>query len=191
MTTERRQKIEEIFQTVAGCSPDERTATLTDLCAGDDELRREVETLMAQDDYATRGDDTFVDAPVRAAARAPAADADRNLIGTFLGPYCVLKLIGSGGMGAVYEAARDDEVFKRQVAIKVVKRGMDTNDVLKRFGHERRILAGLEHPNIARLIDGGATGDGLPYFVMEYVEGGEPITDYCARNRLSIPDRRR
>jgi serine/threonine protein kinase/tetratricopeptide (TPR) repeat protein len=189
MTSERWQKIEEVFQTLADRSPDERARYLTQFCAGDDELRREVESLLAQDDHGAEDYDTFIEEPIKGAAHILAADSERDLVGTMLGPYRVTELLGSGGMGVVYAAARDDEMFQQQVAIKVVKRGMDTRYLLKRFNRERRILAGLEHPNIARMIDGGVTEDGLPYFVMEYVEGGHPITDYCAEHQLSIPDR--
>jgi tetratricopeptide (TPR) repeat protein len=93
-------------------------------------------------------------------------------------------------MGAVYLAVRDDDQYQKRVALKLVKRGMDTADIVRRFRHERQILASLDHPNIAKLLDGGATPDGLPYFVMEYIEG-EPITDYCDSHRLSTIERLR
>src|SRR5262249_36142636 len=98
--------------------------------------------------------------------------------------------IGRGGMGEVYRAERDDEHYRQQVAIKIVKRGMDTDFILRRFRNERQILAGLEHPNIARLLDGGATEEGLPYYVMEYIEG-RPIDEYCDTNQLPVEDRLR
>src|SRR5262245_64423475 len=91
-------------------------------------------------------------------------------------------------MGDVYEAERDDEHFRQQVAIKIIKRGMDTDFVRDRFLRERRILASLDHPHIARLFDGGATTDGSPYFVMEFV-AGDPITDYCRRHQLSVNEK--
>src|SRR5437867_5907737 len=91
-------------------------------------------------------------------------------------------------MGAVYRAVRADDHFRQQVAIKIVKRGMDTDFILRRFRNERQILAGLEHANIARLLDGGATDDGLPYYVMEYIEG-RPIDDYCNTRSLAIEER--
>jgi non-specific serine/threonine protein kinase/serine/threonine-protein kinase len=105
-----------------------------------------------------------------------------------VGPYRLLREIGRGGMGTVYLAARDDGEFKHQVAIKLVKRGMDTDRILARFRHERQILAGLDHPNIARLLDGGHTDDGRPYFVMEYVDG-ESVREYCERRGLTVTDR--
>ena len=91
-------------------------------------------------------------------------------------------------MGAVYLAERDDEQFTKRVAIKLIKRGMDTDLVVQRFRNERQILANLDHPNIARLLDGGATEADLPYFVMEYVEG-EPIVKYANTNKLNTAER--
>jgi hypothetical protein len=166
MTPERWRKIEEIFQTVIERAPDERKSLLTQYCGGDDELRREVESLL---DHEVPG--TFIQEPIRDAAQSLTGEASDELIGRRLGAYRVARLIGRGGMGAVYEAARADEQFEQQVAIKIIKRGMDTDFVRDRFTRERRILARLEHPHIARLIDGGETGDGRPYFVMEFVEG--------------------
>jgi serine/threonine protein kinase len=99
-----------------------------------------------------------------------------------------VKEIGRGGMGAVYLAIRADELFNKQVAIKVIKRGMDTDDVLRHFRNERRILGNFDHPNIAHLLDGGSTESGLPYFVMEYVEGKQ-IDEYCDERCHSITDR--
>src|SRR5262245_26958882 len=189
MNPERWQKIEEVFHAVVESNPEDRTATLTRYCVGDDELRREVETLLTEDDYATRGYSTFIGEPMKRTNCILVDDSGSDLIGTLLGPYRVTELIGSGGMGAVYAAVRDDELFEQRVAIKVVRRGMDTRFVLKRFDYERRMLAVLEHPNIARMIDGGATETGLPYFVMEYVDCGQSITRYTAEQQLSIPDR--
>ena len=110
------------------------------------------------------------------------------LIGERLGDYELVCELGRGGMGTIYLARRADEEFEKEVAIKLLKRGTDTDEVLRRFRAERQILARLEHPNIARLIDAGTTRDGLPYFVMEYVVGSR-ITDFCAERALSIADR--
>jgi tetratricopeptide (TPR) repeat protein len=107
-----------------------------------------------------------------------------------LGPYRILSMLGRGGMGVVYQAERDDGKFEQRVAIKVVSGGLNTPGFIERFQQEYRILAGLEHPNIARLLDAGATEDGLPYFVMEYVEG-RSIDRYCAEHKLSAHDRLR
>ncbi len=119
------------------------------------------------------------------ATHAPADDG-----GMRLGPYRVLKELGRGGMGTVYLAVRDEPRFTQRVALKVVKRGMDTDEIVRRFVAERQILASLAHPNIARLLDGGSTPDGRPYFVMEYVEG-QPITAYAEEQKLSLDARLR
>ena len=119
-------------------------------------------------------------------AMAEAPGAGEPDAGQRIGPYRVERLLGRGGMGAVYLASRVD--FEKQVAIKVLNRGMNNDEVVRRFHHERQILARLEHPNIARLLDGGTGDDGLPYFVMEYVEG-EPIDRYCARHGLGVRER--
>jgi eukaryotic-like serine/threonine-protein kinase len=100
-----------------------------------------------------------------------------------VGPYRLIREIGHGGMGTVYLGVRDDDAYQKRVAIKVLKRGMDTEAIVRRFRHERQILASLEHPFIAGLLDGGTTPDGRPYFAMEYVEG-QPIADYCDNRRL-------
>jgi non-specific serine/threonine protein kinase/serine/threonine-protein kinase len=105
-----------------------------------------------------------------------------------LGPYRLIREIGHGGMGTVYLGVRDDDAFQKRVAIKVLRRGMDTDSIVRRFRHERQILASLEHPFIASLLDGGSTSDGRPYFAMEYVEG-QPIVDYCDTRRLDTPAR--
>src|SRR5690606_19179777 len=108
--------------------------------------------------------------------------------GTLVGPYRVVGEAGRGGMGVVYRARRADGAFEKTVALKLVKRGMDTDEVLARFRRERQVLAGLDHPGIARLLDGGAAEDGRPYLAMEYVEG-EPITAYADRRRLGVEAR--
>src|SRR5258706_3334355 len=102
--------------------------------------------------------------------------------------YRVLGEMGQGEMGTVYLAARADDAFQKLVAIKIIRRGLDTDDIIQRFRSERQILATLDHPNIARLLDGGSTDDGLPYFVMEYIEG-EPIDVYCDEHNLNIIER--
>ena len=108
--------------------------------------------------------------------------------GQQIGSYQIIRELGRGGMGAVYLAARADESFDKQVALKLIKRGMDSDAIIKRFVMERQILANLDHPNIARLIDGGTTEDGLPYFVLEYIEG-TTITRYCDQHKLNTMER--
>src|SRR5213076_174431 len=105
-----------------------------------------------------------------------------------VGPYRIVRELGRGGMGAVCLAERADQQYQKRVAIKLIKRGMDTDTVLRHFRNERQILASFDHPNIARLFDGGTTKDGLPYFVMEYVEG-LPIDQYCDAHGLGIAER--
>ena len=112
------------------------------------------------------------------------------LIGKLVGPYRIVEEIGQGGMGSVYKADRADDAFKRDVAVKIIRRGMNNEYIVRRFRHERQALAALDHPNVARLLDGGMTEDGLPYFVMEYIEG-KPIDVYCDEHRLDTQARLR
>src|SRR5258707_618504 len=112
----------------------------------------------------------------------------QSMVGRRIGPYQLLHSIGKGGMGSVYAASRADQEYKKIVAIKLVTSGMGTEDMLRRFRNERQVLAGLDHPYIARLLDGGSTDDGLPYLVMEFVEG-LPIDRYCESHHLSLTDR--
>ena len=143
---------------------------------------RDVEKLLAAHDESG----AFLVSPAQLVAAEMEFVEER--VGQRIGPYEIVREIGHGGMGSVYLAVRADDQYRKQVAIKVVKRGMDTDAILRRFMMERQILANLEHPNIARLLEGGSTEDGLPYFVMEYVEG-QAITDYCDNQRSSITQR--
>jgi non-specific serine/threonine protein kinase/serine/threonine-protein kinase len=187
MDAERWRRIEEVFGSAIAVAPADRGAFLADACGEDGGLRREVEALLGSHERA--GD--FIQAPAFDDALAlmgvpePALEAGRRI-----GPYEVARELGRGGMGAVYLATRADDEYRKQVAIKLIRRGMDTDDIQRRFRHERQILASLDHPNIARLLDGGTTADGLPYFVMEYIEG-LPLIDFCDRERLVIPERLR
>ncbi len=159
----------------------ERAALVAARCGNDEELLREVESLLEQ----TTG-------TLERAAQSSSENVRRRLTslneGDRLGAWAVVREIGRGGMGAVYLAKRADGEFEKEVAIKVLKRGTDTEEVLRRFRAERQILARLDHPNIARLLDAGTTDDDLPYFVMDYVKG-KPITEYANENQLSIADR--
>ncbi len=183
MNSERWAQVKEIFQAALDLPQSERLEYVRAACAGDEELRREVESLLKSE--ATTDD--FMGVAVEYAPGAFKDDEppDAN-IGRRIGPYQIVREIGAGGMGAVYLAERVDE-FRRKVALKLLGPAMDSRMVVARFRHERQILAGLEHPNIARLLDGGATDDGRPYFVMEYVEG-VPIDIYCDRHGLAVPD---
>lgn len=159
----------------------DRAGYLDRACGDDPELRREVESLLAAEGEA--GD--FIEEPAFSLRdRRP----ELTLTGRRLGAYRLVEEIGRGGMGRVYRAVRADDAFDRQVAVKVLKRGLDTDEILERFHRERRILANLDHPNIARLLDAGSTAEGLPYLVMEHVEG-RPIDVYCDQRELSL-DRR-
>ena len=194
MANDRWQKIEELFEVAVELSADERGAYLERECGGDAGLRREIEQLISADQSA----DEFIEEPILGSNTLAnfldekvgdiESSVPPHFLGRRIGAYRLIRELGRGGMGAVFLAQRDDAEFKKAVAIKLIKRGMDTDFVLNRFRNERQILATLDHPFIARLLDGGTTDDGLPYFVMEYVEGS-PIHQYCDENRLSIRER--
>jgi tetratricopeptide (TPR) repeat protein len=176
------EHIENIFLQAADLPRQEQAAFLDQACAGDQALRKEVESLLDSDRKSGEKITRAVE------DEAQSLFGLSPIIGSRLGAYRVIREIGRGGMGAVYLATRDDDQFKKNVAIKLVKRGMDSSDVLIRFQHERRILAALDHAYIARLIDGGTAPDGRPFFVMDYVEG-QTIDTFCRDRALSLPDR--
>jgi serine/threonine protein kinase/tetratricopeptide (TPR) repeat protein len=191
MSPERWQRIEEIFQIALDMSPRERRNYVDDACKSDTGLKDEVVNLLSQFEEAS----SFIEQPLYDQSHAGVLAALMNddedpMIGNLLGSYRIEREVGRGGMGAVYEAVRADGVFRRRVAIKLVKRGMDTDFILKRFRNERQILAALEHPNITMLLDGGTTDDGRPYFVMDFIEG-LPLYRYCDTNRLTVIERLR
>jgi eukaryotic-like serine/threonine-protein kinase len=182
MTPERWQQVKGTLAAALE-HPDEqeRAAFVATVCRDDTALRSEVESLLAQ------RDDEFES--VAQAIGIAGADSLRSTdTGRRIGSYELVRELGRGGMGAVWLARRADQQFEKLVAIKLLKRGTDTDEVLRRFHAERQILARLEHPNIARLLDGGMTDDGLPYFVMEYVDG-KPLTDFCASDGLNLEER--
>ncbi len=186
MNTNRWERVGELFEQALPMEPDQRSKFLAEQCGDDTLLRREVDALL-ESEAAVEDGDFLKPSSLLEAPTTKAKQSDR-LIGTRLGVYEIRKRIGQGGMGNVYLATRVEE-FKQRVAIKVLKRGMDTDDILRKFDREIRILAALgQHPNIARLLDAGTTDDGLPYFVMEYVEGTQ-IDEYCDQNRLTIDER--
>ncbi|MDX6528795.1 MAG: eukaryotic-like serine/threonine-protein kinase [Blastocatellia bacterium] len=158
-----------------------RDVWVNTVCAGDEALRSEVGRLLARQKPAAQ----FLEESPLAAVAEPNG---RSMIGERVGLYKITSEIGRGGMGAVYLAERDDQQFSKRAAVKLIKRGMDTDFVVQRFRNERQILANLDHPNIARLLDGGATEADLPYFIMEYVEG-EPIIRYAQANKLATAER--
>lgn len=177
------RQVEEIFQCAIERAPEERAAFLEEACAGDQSLRREVESLIAAD----REAGSFID-PRQSASLLLADAGSQSILGRQIGPYKITGQIGQGGMGSVYLAVRADDEYSKQVAIKLIRRGMDTDFIIRRFRNERQILASLDHANIARLLDGGTTEDGLPYFVMEYIEG-KPIDRYSDDNSLNTIER--
>jgi len=188
--SKRWQRIRELIGAAMELSGEERARWLDRECAGDSDLRREAEELLAHDDRRGKISCDPSGAWVRTVAETLAADdarIDANS-GRRVGAYLLLRAIGAGGMGTVYLAERDDAQFKKRVAVKLIKRGMDTDEILRRFKNERQILADLEHPNIARLLDGGATDDRLPYLVLEYVDG-IPIDRWCDDRRASVRER--
>lgn len=185
ITPERWRQVDQLLGEALELETAEIPSFLTRVCDGDDDLRRELESLLDAHQQA----DTFIEAPPQVAVEKllPAAHPS-DATGQMIGPYRVLGEIGRGGMGVVYKAVRADDEYRKEVAIKLVWTGPHNTHLIKRFRRERQILANLEHPNIARLLDGGTSEQGLPYVVMEYIEG-RPITDYCRERRLSITER--
>lgn len=183
MNPQRWQQVKEILHEATERDANGRTAFILAACAGDDELRREVESLIEYESSV----ENFIEESAFALTADSFIQNESKMIGQRIGHYRIEGEIGRGGMGAVFLGVRIDD-YRKRVAIKLIKRGMDTDFILRRFLAERQILASLEHPNIARLLDGGTTEDGLPYFVMEFVEG-EPLDDYCKNKSLNINER--
>jgi serine/threonine protein kinase len=180
MKSEDWQRLKEVFNTIVDLPESERAAVLKKY---DKNIRFEVEKLINANEEA----EDFILEPAFVEVGFSEEDKTDFYVGKQIDSYKILEEIGQGGMGTVYLAVRSDD-FEKRVALKLIKRGMDTNSVLKRFVMERQILARLEHPNIANLLDGGSTTDGLPYLVMEYVEG-LPVTKFCASEDLNIEAR--
>lgn len=177
-------RVKEVLALALEQPPESRSVLLDAVCAGEPDLRAEVDSLLTAESAAG----SFIDAPALPWLDL-VEDTDPH-IGRQLGPYSIEQCLGRGGMGAVYLARRADKEFEHSVALKMIRRGMDSELVVRRFRHERQILASLNHPHIARLFDGGTTAEGLPYFVMEYV-AGTPIDRYADEHRLSTPERLR
>lgn len=185
MTPERWQQVKCALDEAMALAGEPRAACLNRMGTADPALRAEVESLLAADEVAGEG---FLNTPAPAAIEMPAAHG--RFVGRRLGPYQVLAEIGSGGMGEVYRAARVDEEYQQQVAIKLVRAGQESSFIANRLRAERQILASFAHPNIARLLDGGTTEEGIPYLVMELIDG-QPITQYCDELRLDTSARLR
>ena len=174
--------IKDTFSTVIELPPERRFALLDE--ETDEEIRHEVEKMLAVFEDAKE----FISKPALIEHKI-VADTDFDaLIGSQIKDYLILERIGTGGMGTVYLAERLNSDFKQKVALKIIRRGMDSEAILKRFAVERKILSTLKHPNIAQLLDGGISADGLPFFVLEFVEG-QTLSDFCQNRDLSVSDR--
>jgi serine/threonine protein kinase len=178
MTADRWKRVQDLFLEAADLDPKRRPAFLDAACGADRELRQEIESLFQYDTSETQPLTAAVNEAVESLSEA------RTMTGRRIGPYRLTELLGSGGMGDVYLAVRDDGQFEMRVAIKFVRAGLDSRVALERFRHERQILARLDHPYIAKLLDGGTDEDGRPYLIMEYVEG-TPIHAYCAARQFT------
>jgi eukaryotic-like serine/threonine-protein kinase len=174
----RHDQIECLLNRALEFKPAERAAFLAGACGADDELRQKVETLLR----AAAEAEGFMEG-VTVLAETPLSEGP----GTIIDRYKLLQKVGEGGMGVVYMAEQTEPVT-RKVALKIIKLGMDTRQVVARFEAERQALAMMDHPNIAKVLDAGATNTGRPYFVMELVRG-MPISEYCDRKKLSTQQR--
>jgi hypothetical protein len=184
MDRDRWGRIEDVFHRALAARDEERARLLGELCAGDADLRREVSLLLA----GALDAGASIRGILAVEATTIAVDTSAPAVGRRLGPYRLRALLGEGGMGAVYLADRDDAQFAKQVAIKILPHAIGSPQAVARFRDERQILAALDHRNIVRLLDGGSTDDGLPYLVMEHIEG-QPITAFARKHALSVRDR--
>jgi serine/threonine-protein kinase len=183
MTAADWARLQEIFAAASDLPPEARPKFLDEACGRQTRLRAQVESLLGSLDEDGGITSAVENAVTLASSGGPAP-------GEHIGSYEIIRLLGRGGMGAVYLASRADDQYRKEVAIKLIPGGVASPDMMLRFRAERQILANLEHPNIARLLDGGATSDGSPYVVMEYV-AGKAADRYCADKHLGIRDRLR
>jgi serine/threonine protein kinase/Tfp pilus assembly protein PilF len=181
MDSNRWQTVRNLFERALEYDSAERKNFLAKACGGDNELLEEVLSLLAADSEA---DSLLEKSPLETLEIGSSTIPNNKQVG----PYRIIERIGLGGMGSVYLAQREDGQFKQKVALKLIRPGLDSEEILKRFHAERQISAQLQHPNIARLLDGGLTDEGLPYFTLEYVDG-KPIDIYCHENNLSLRSR--
>ena len=182
--SESFNRVEQLFQQAADLPVGQRAAFLDRECGGDEALRERVKALLAEMDAGGS-----IERPTM--ARGLLGSALTETPGEVIGRYKLLQRLGEGGFGVVYMAEQQEPVI-RKVALKIIKLGMDTKQVVARFDAERQALAMMDHPNIAKVLDAGATDTGRPYFVMELIRG-VPITDYCDRNPMpgrSLPTSR-
>jgi tetratricopeptide (TPR) repeat protein len=183
MTPERWQQIKSALHEAMSVGEVERAEVLARLATADAALRDEVESLLAANEGAS---DAFLNVTPHAALGLEPLHS--TMVGRRCGPYLLIEAVGVGGMGEVYRARRVDDEYQQQVAIKLVHGGPGSAFIGSRLRAERQILASLEHPNIARLLDGGTTDEGVPYLVMEFIDG-QPITDYCTQAGLDVAGR--
>jgi non-specific serine/threonine protein kinase/serine/threonine-protein kinase len=176
VNSDRNNRIAELFRRACELDPEDRAAFLDDACKGDVELRAEVDSLLARDQELGELSPTEPERP-----------GAHDVVPERIAHYRIIRELGHGGMGVVYLAEQEDPI-RRQVAVKVIRTGFDSESVIARFGVERQALALMSHSNVARVFDAGTTDEGRPYFVMEYVDG-VPITEYCDAHRLSTRDR--
>ena len=181
---ERWERAKQIFWEAAELAAEERAAFIDSHVGADAELRREVETLLRNDEPG----DSFLVTPTSAAPEKLLVEEGQGTKITRIGPFEIVREIASGGMGTVYLCRRDDDTYDTEVAVKLIRRGMATDEIVERFRTERQTLAHLNHANISRLLDGGTTEEGHPYLVLEYIDG-EPIDRYCDQRRASVRER--
>lgn len=179
MKPDEWKKIERLCHEAMALQGEERTTYIEKSCAGNPDLLNEVKSLLEQEDA------PLFEYPLVNVQSSLIFSDEAVIEDQVIGPYRLVRKIASGGMGHVYLAVRNDDHFERFVALKIIRKGVVSDDVLARFYEERQILASLNHPNIARLFDGGTTDDGLPWFAMEYVEG-IPITEYCRHHHCTL-----
>jgi serine/threonine protein kinase len=180
MTPDHWQRAKELFGQACERPAEQRASFLAEACLGDEELRREVSSLL--ESYQETG--SVFDKPVA----SPFAARVDPMVGRSIGSYRIIRQIGRGGMGSVYLAERSDDQYRRRVAVKAVSSDLVDKETLRRFHNERQTLAALDHPNIIKLLDGGTTEDGSPYLVMDFVEG-QSIDEYCNTHKLSTTER--
>jgi len=184
MTPERWARIQELFDKASEAPKEEREALLNSDCGDDLDLRDEVQALLRSSEQVEQ----VFERAIGGALKNVLEEKTKTVAGTTLGAYRIVSVLGKGGMGTVFLAERADEQYEQKVAIKVVHGALTDPSTLSRLRSERQILANLNHPNIASLLDGGTTEDGSPYLVIEYIDG-EPIDEYCDRKKLSIKQR--
>ncbi len=178
------KKIKSIFESSIELPHNQRQDFIEKECSGNESIKQEVEALL----FAFENSGNFLEDPGIDLSFLENSEEDDSFIGKQFGVYKVERKIGTGGMAYVYLVSRVDNEFEQSAALKIIKRGMDTDEIIRRFKHERQTLANLDHPNIAKIIDGGTTEEGLPFFLMQYIDG-IPITDYCDQNKLSVDQR--